>query len=104
MTRPGFTVTIANWHTPPGPPRQVTADETRRNIAKLSSKFAQNGGVPGLKSLATARLSCGTASLAPCPGSPWLSNNAGDSAAARIISQSTQRATLPPPPRVTHVY
>jgi hypothetical protein len=106
VTRPGFTATIANWHTPPGQPTQVTADEIHRNIAKLSSKFGQNGGVPGLKSLATAKLSCGTASLAPCPGSPWLSNNTGDNAATQIITQSTQRATLPtsPPPRVTHVY
>ncbi len=102
VTRPGFTVTIASWNTPPGQPAQVTAAEVDRNITKLSSRFGQNGGVPGLKGLATTKLACGTYSLAPCPGSPWQSNNAGANDAAQIITQSTQQATLPtpPPPRV----
>lgn len=101
VTRPGFTVTIANWNTPSGQPTQVTADEIHRNITKLSSRFGQNGGVPGLKGLATSKLACGTDSSTPCPGSSWQSNNAGASDAAQIIMQSTQQATLPtPPPRV----
>jgi hypothetical protein len=102
VTRPGFTVTIANWNTPPAQPAQVTAAEVDRNITKLSSRFGQNGGVPGLKGLATTKLACGTYSLAPCPGSPWQSNNTGATDAAQIITQSTQQATLPtpPPPRV----
>jgi hypothetical protein len=99
VTRPGFTVTIANWHTPPGPPTQVSATEIERNIKNLSSKLGQNGGVPGLKHLATANLNCAThsASMSNCPNLP----SAGENAATQIILQSTQRATLPTaPPRV----
>jgi hypothetical protein len=94
VTRQGFTVTVANWNTPPGQPAQVTTAETDRNIKKLSSKFGQNGGIPGLKSIATAKLTCATQST--CPELP----SAGETAAAQIIMQSTQRATLPTPPRV----
>jgi FecR protein len=101
VTRPGFTVTIANWRTPPGPPTQVTAAEVDRNIKNLSSKFGQNGGVPGLKHLATANLNCAThanaAAMSTCPNVP----SPGENAATQIILQSTQRATLPTtPPRV----
>jgi hypothetical protein len=95
VTRPGFTVTVANWNTPPGQPTQVAAAEVDRNIKKLSSKFGQNGGVPGLKGLATAKLTCATHSMSACPELP----SAGETDAAQIIMQSTQRATLPTPPR-----
>ena len=98
VTRPGFTVTIANWKTPPGPPAQVTAAVIDRNIKNLSSKFSQDGGVPGLHRIATAKLGCGTHSTSTCPEMPWPS--AGENDAAQIIVQSTQRATLPTPPRV----
>jgi hypothetical protein len=94
VTRQGFTVTVANWNTPPGPPARVTTAEIDRNIKKLSSEFGQNGGVLGLKSIATAKLTCATQST--CPELP----PAGETAAAQIIMQSTQRATLPTPPRV----
>ena len=97
VTRPGFTVTIANWKTLPGQPTQVTTTEVDRNIKKLSSKYGQDGGVRGLKRLATANLNCATHSTSPCPQVP----SAGESAAAQIILQSTQRATLPMPPRPT---
>jgi hypothetical protein len=96
VTRQGFTVTVANWKTPPGQPTQVTTAEVDRNIKKLSSKFGQNGGVPGLKGLATAKLTCATHSMSACPELPSV----GETAAAQIIMQSTQRATLPTPPRV----
>ncbi len=98
VTRPGFTVMVANWKTPPGSPTQITADEVRRNIKNLSSKFGQNGGVPGLNRLATVKLSCGAHSTAACPEAPGPSTVEND--AAQIIVQSTQRATLPTPPRV----
>ena len=96
VTRPGFTVTVANWTTLPGQPTQVTASEVDRNIKNLSSKLGQNGGVPGLRAIATARLSCGSHSTSACPEPPWPSAAAND--AAQIIVQSTQRATLPTPP------
>ncbi len=95
VTRPGFTVTIANWKTPPGQPTQVTTAEVDRNIKKLSSKFGQNGGVAGLKHVATANLNCATHSA--CRRLPSI----GANDAAQIILQSTQRATLPTPPRPT---
>jgi hypothetical protein len=95
VTQPGYTVMVANWKTSPGQPTQVTAEEIRRNIKKLSSKFYQNGGVRGLNRIATARLNCATYSTSACPELP----SAGETAAAQIIMQSTQRATLPTPPR-----
>jgi hypothetical protein len=98
VTRPGFTVTVANWKTLPGQPTQVTAAEVDRNIKELSSQLGQNGGVPGLKAIATVRLSGGSHSNSACPEPPWPS--AAENDAAQIIVQSTQRATLPTPPRV----
>jgi len=96
VTQPGYTVTVANWKSPLGQPMRVTAAEVDRNIKKLSSKFGQNGGVAGLNRIATAGLSCATHSMSACPELP----PAGENAAAQIIMQSTQRATLPTPPRV----
>ncbi len=87
MTRPGFTVTIANWMTPPGSPTLVTADEVRLNIKKLSSQSGRDGGVRGLNRLATAKLSCGAHSTAACPEAPWPSTVENDD--AQIIVQST---------------
>ena len=105
MTRPGFVVTIANWNTAPGQPTRVTAAEVNHDINTLSSKFGQNGGVPGLKSLATANLTCGRHATAPCPGASWQPSYSGENEASQIIMQSTQRATQPimppPPPRIT---
>ena len=98
VTQPGYTVMVANWKSPPGQPRRVTAAEVHRNIKKLSSLFDQDGGVPGLKRIATTRLSCATHSTSACPGAPWPS--AAENDAAQIIMQSTQRATLPTPAHV----
>ena len=94
VSQPGYTVRIANRKSLPGQPMRVTAAEVDRNIKKLSSKFGQNGGVPGLKGIATANLTCATRSTTTCPELP----SAGENAAAQIIMQSTQRATLPTPP------
>jgi hypothetical protein len=99
VTQPGYTVRIADRKTPPGQPTQVTADEVRRNIKKLSSQFYQDGGVRGLKRIDTARLNCATHATSACPELTWPS--AAENDAAQIIVQSTQRATLPtPPPRI----
>jgi hypothetical protein len=46
MTRPGFVVTIMNWNTPPGQPERITNERVIHYIEYLSSKFAQDGGVP----------------------------------------------------------
>jgi hypothetical protein len=96
--RPGFVVTITNWSTPPGQPARVTAEQVIHYIEYLSSKFGQNGGVPGLKHLDTANFACGTYSTTPCPELPWLPTNGGENNALQIIIESTQRATLPTPP------
>jgi hypothetical protein len=98
VTQQGYTVSVANRKSPPGQPMRVTAAEVDRNIKKLSSKFGQDGGVAGLHRIAAARLSCGTHSTSACPETPWPS--AAENDAAQIIVQSTQRATLPTPPRV----
>jgi hypothetical protein len=90
VTRPGFVVTIANWNAAPGQPTRVAEARVNRNIRYLSSTAGQNGGVPGLKSLATTNN----------PGRLWLPTDAGEYNASSII-QSTQRATLPTPPRIT---
>jgi hypothetical protein len=96
VTQPGYTVMVADRKSPPGQPMRVTAAEVDRNIKKLSSKFGQDGGVKGLKHIATARLNCATYATSACP-EPL---SAGENDAAQIIMQSTQRATLPTPPRV----
>jgi hypothetical protein len=98
VTRPGFVVTIMNWNTPPGQPERVTKEQVIRYIEYLSSKFGQDGGVPGLKHLDTANFACGTYSTPPCPEPPWLPTNTGENDALQIIIQSTQRATQPTPP------
>jgi hypothetical protein len=94
VTQQGYTVRVASRKSPPGEPMRVTAAEVDRNIKKLSSKFYQDGGVKGLKRIDTATLNCATHSTSACPGLP----SAGENAAAQIIMQSTQRATLPTPP------
>jgi hypothetical protein len=90
VTRPGFVVTIANWNTLPGQPTRVAETQVNRDIKYLSSRPGQNGGVPRLKSLATTNN----------PERSWLPTDTGENNASSII-QSTQRATLPTPPRIT---
>ncbi len=98
ITRPGFMVTIADWNTLPGQPTQVTAEQVIQYLEFLSSKIGQDGGVPGLKGLATAGFTCGTYGTPACPQTPWLPNNTGENDALQIIIQSTQLATQPTPP------
>jgi hypothetical protein len=98
ITRPGFVVTITNWNTPPGQPTQVTAEQVIHYIEYLSSQFRQNGGVSGLKGLATTGFACGTNSTPACPQPPWLSINTGENDALQIIIESTQRGSQPNPP------
>src|SRR5215472_17981775 len=100
VTQPRYTVRVADRKSAPGQPMRVTADDVDRNIKKLSSKFGQDGGVKGLKRIDTAGLNCATHAASTCPQTPGLS--AGESDAAQIIMQSTQRATPPtqPPSRL----
>jgi hypothetical protein len=98
VSQPGYTVRVADRKSPPGQPMRVTADEVRRNIKKLSSLFYQDGGVRGLKRIDTARLNCATHATSPCPELTWPS--AAENDATQIITQSTQRATLPTPPHI----
>ena len=98
MSQPGYTVRVADRRSPPGQPVRVTEDEVRRNIKKLSSQFYQDGGVRGLKRIDTARLNCATHTTSACPDLTWPS--AAENDAAQIITQSTQRATLPTPPHI----
>jgi hypothetical protein len=95
VTQPGYTVRVADRKSPPGQPMRVTSTEIDRNIKMLSSKFSQDGGVKGLKRIATARLSCATHATSTCPELPPAAEND----AAQIIMQSTQRATLPTLPQ-----
>jgi hypothetical protein len=97
VTRSGFVVTIMNWNTPPGQPERITNERVIHYIEYLSSKFTQDGGVPGLKQLDTANFACGTYSTTPCPKPPWLPTNTGENDALQIIIQSTQRGTQPTP-------
>lgn len=87
----GFMSIIPNWNTPPGPPFRIPPDLIIHNINILSSKFNQDGGVPGLNNLNTAGLQ---------PPWPWLPTNTGENDALQIIIQSTQRGTQPTPPPV----
>jgi hypothetical protein len=97
--QPGFVVTITNWNTPPGQPARVTAEQVIHYIEYLSSKFGQNGGVPGLTNGNIIGLGgCGTASTPPCPQPPWLPTETGVNDATELIFHSTQQATEPTPP------
>src|SRR6516162_6866686 len=91
----GFMVNIHNWNTPPSPPFPIPPDLALHNITILSSKFGQDGGVPGLKSLNTTGLQ---------PPWPWLPTNTGENDALQILIESTKLATQPnlpqqPPPQ-----
>jgi len=104
----GFTVNILNWYTPPGPPFPTPPDLVIHHINIVSSVNGQDGGVPGLKGLATTGFAYGTYSTPPCPQPPWLPTNTGENNALQIIIESTQRATQPnPPPQIinngTHI-
>jgi FecR protein len=98
VTRPGFVVTITNWNTLAGQPVPVTAEQVIHYIEYVSSKFGQNGGVPGLNGLAATGFACGTFGVPACPQAPWLPTNTGENDATQIIIQSTQHGTLPIPP------
>ena len=103
VTRPGFVVTVVDWNTAPGQPVPVTADKVAdkviRYIENLSSKFGQDGGVPGFKGLAAGGFACGTYATPLCPQPTWQPTNTGENdAALQIIMPSTQRATQPNPP------
>jgi len=84
----GFMVNVPNWNTPPSDPFPIPPDFVINNINNLSSKFGQNGGVPGLNNLNTAGL----------PPGPWLPPNLGESDALQILIESTKLATQPNPP------
>jgi len=86
----GFMVNIHNWNTPPSPPFPIPPDLALHNITILSSKFGQDGGVAGLKSLNTTGLQ---------PPWPWLPTNTGENDALQILIESTKLATQPNPPQ-----
>ena len=81
---------IHNWNTPPSPPFPIPPDLALHNITILSSKFGQDGGVAGLKSLNTTGLQ---------PPWPWLPTNTGENDALQILIESTKLATQPNPPQ-----
>ena len=62
----------------------------RNGTSNVSSKFGQDGGVPGLKSLNTTGLQ---------PPWPWLPTNTGENDALQILIESTKLATQPNPPQ-----
>src|SRR5262249_52225411 len=103
ISRPGFMMTVLNWIALPGQVERASKARLIQLSENLPSKFGKNGGVPGLKPIDVANFTCGTFLALPCPQPPWLPTNAGEDIAAQIISQSTQRATLPtePPPQLT---
>jgi hypothetical protein len=86
----GFMVNIHNWNTPPSPPFPIPPDLALHNITILSSKFGQDGGVPGLNSLNTTGLQ---------PPWPWLPTNTGENDTLQILIESTKLATQPNPPQ-----
>jgi len=81
MALTGFMVNVPNWNTPPSDPFPTPPDFVINNINNLSSKFGQNGGVPGLKNLNTAGL----------PPGPWLPPNLGESDALQILIRNLRR-------------
>jgi hypothetical protein len=96
MLRPGFVVTILNWNTPPSQPVRVTEAETTHFLQILTSKFGQNGGVNGLKTVDVG--DCGIGPLQDrkyhnCPDTAWVPTTTGESDALQILIQSSQHGT-----------
>jgi hypothetical protein len=83
----GFTVNIANWNTPPGPPFPIPPELVLHHITILSSTNGQSGGRPAVNGLPTTG-----------PYFPWLPTNTGENNATQIIIESTQLGTKPNPP------
>jgi len=83
----GFTVNIANWNTPPGPPFPIPPELVLHHITILSSTNGQSGGGPAVNGLPTT-----------VPDFSWLPTNTGENNAAQIIIESTQLGTKPNPP------
>jgi len=99
QTITGFTLNIANWNTPPGPPFPTPPDLVIHNITILSSVNGQTGGGPPLHDLPTTGFTCGTSATPACPQSPWGPTNTGENDALQIIIESTQRGSEPIPPQ-----
>jgi hypothetical protein len=93
LSRPGFEVTILSWTTPPGQPEQVTVGEIDRLLALLTSKPGQNGGVPGLRSVAIGECGLLGSRSTNCPDTPWLPTDTGFNDAGQLITQGTQFGT-----------
>jgi hypothetical protein len=96
----GFTLNIANWNTPPGPPFPTPPELVIHNLTIVSSVNGQTGGGPPLHNLPTTGFTCGTFATPACPQWPWLPTNTGENDATQIIGESTHLGTqpIPPPP------
>src|SRR5262249_8914954 len=60
ISRPGFMMTVLNWNALLGQVERASQERVIQLIENLSSKFGQNGGVPGLKTIDVANFTCGT--------------------------------------------
>src|ERR1700722_5230339 len=93
LSRPDFAVTILDWNTPPGEPERVEKTEIEHYLRLLTSKYGEDGGVPGLKNVTIG--ACGIIGLRSnnCPNTPWVPTDTAESDAFQLIIQATQQGT-----------
>jgi hypothetical protein len=94
----GFTLNIAGWNTPPGPPFPTPPELVIHNITIVSSVNGQTGGGPSLHNLPTLGFTCGASATPACPQSPWQPTNTGENDATQIIGDATHLGSQPNPP------
>jgi hypothetical protein len=87
----GFTMNIANWNTPPGPPFPTPPELVIHNITIVSSVGGQHGSGPPLNNLPTTGFTLQW---------PWQPTNTGENDATQIIGDATHLGSqpIPPPP------
>jgi FecR protein len=92
INRPDFKVLVLNWNTLPGPIERVLLTDIE-NLPRFTSLPWQNGGVPGLHTVAIGE--CGVLGLRSnnCPDTPWVPTDTGVNGANQIITQGTQQGT-----------
>jgi hypothetical protein len=93
INRAGFTVTVADWNTPPSPFVRVSGEQTTFNLNLLTSKPGQDGGVSGLKTVGIGDCGIGALPGTSCPAPPWNPTYGGQNDASGIITQATQLGT-----------
>ena len=93
IRRLGFGSTFTSWNTAPGQPERASRSEHLHFLALLTSKFGQNGGVPGLTNALLTDFGIGGLQGYIDPNAPPVLTGDGESQAFQLIIQATQHGT-----------